>query len=68
MVVRLDKYRKTCGHCGAADVGSFSAGYGSAYGEHLCHPNGVGRPLCYDLVTRFRHPMPCRCFTMACAC
>ncbi len=53
----------TCGHCGAADVGSYYAGYASMTTEagtwHLCHPNEVGRMDCYRLVTVYKHATPC---------
>jgi len=50
---------QVCGHCGAEDVGSYGAGYGSVDQTPLCHPNDRGRPKCYDLVTVYRHAMPC---------
>lgn len=51
--------RYDCAHCGATDVGSYSAGYASVGDQYLCHPNDEGRPDCYTLVTVFKHPMPC---------
>ncbi len=52
-----------CGHCGAADVGTFAAGYGFVRDEHgawtLCHPNEPGRMDCYHLVTLYKHATPC---------
>ncbi len=50
-----------CGHCGRDDIGTPEAGYGAIGRTRLCHPNAPGRPRCYDLVTRFNHPMPCDC-------
>lgn len=50
---------QTCGHCGAPDVGSYGAGYGSANQIPLCHPNDGGRPKCYQLVTVWKHTTPC---------
>ncbi len=53
-----DEYQ-VCGHCGAPDVGSYGAGYGSINETPLCHPNDRGRPKCYDLVTVYKHALPC---------
>lgn len=41
-----------CGHCGAE-----AAGYASALGARLCHPD-EGRD-CYRLVTVYGHPLGC---------
>lgn len=50
---------RTCGHCGADDVGTLRAGYSWVDMVPLCHPYVGGRPDCYRLVTIFGHPMPC---------
>ncbi len=50
-----------CGHCGRDDVGSDAAGSAQVGEVYLCDPPGLGRPFCARLVTRFRHPMNCRC-------
>ncbi len=60
MNVREDQ---TCGHCGATDVGSYEAGYASAGDTPLCHPNARGRSVCYNLVTLYKHAMPCQLCT-----
>lgn len=52
---------ETCAHCGRTDVGSLNAGYGTVRGLALCQPTVNNRPVCYDLVSRFRHPTPCSC-------
>lgn len=48
-----------CGHCGRTDVGTHDAGYGSAEGMILCHPNVPNRPDCYRLVTLHGHSARC---------
>jgi hypothetical protein len=53
------KRRFECAHCGATDVGSFEAGYAGVDDQHLCHPDAEDRLNCYELVTVFRHAMPC---------
>lgn len=50
---------QVCGHCGAPDVGSYGAGYGSVDEIPVCHPNDSGRPKCYQLVTVWKHAIPC---------
>lgn len=44
---------RTCGHCGADDVGTFAAGSAAINGTPVCHPNVSGRPDCYRAVTAF---------------
>lgn len=51
---------RTCGHCGADDVGTLRAGCATmGDGTYLCHPYTGDRADCYRLVTIYHHPMPC---------
>lgn len=60
MTISLRRHR-TCGHCGRDDLGSVEAGFAVVGQDHLCCPHVGGRPRCFELVTRFGHPMGCRC-------
>ncbi len=51
----------TCGHCNRPDVGSPQAGQQRLHGIPVCSPPGSGRPDCFLLVTKFQHPLDCRC-------
>lgn len=53
-----------CGHCGAKDVGSLSAGRATVGMIPVCHPipgANTGRPDCWRLVNVYHHEMPCAC-------
>lgn len=57
-----------CAHCGRV-MGDYAGGSATAKGERVCHPNDPDRPQCYDLVTRFWHPLRCRqCWAAAVHC
>ncbi len=43
-----------CVHCGRL-CGNFEGGRASVYGSNVCHPNVIGRPDCYRLITVYRH-------------
>jgi len=45
-----------CGHCGRG-CGDYAGGRSSVQHVPLCHPNEVGRPDCYRLVTVYHHAL-----------
>jgi hypothetical protein len=36
---------------------NYEGGYASVGRIGVCHPNVTGRPDCYTLITRYRHPI-----------
>lgn len=45
-----------CIHCGRV-CGDYDGGTASVEDMPLCHPNAVGRPDCYRMVTVYGHPL-----------
>lgn len=55
-----------CAHCGrTCGGGDFEGGYGGVYNAkrelvQVCHPNVIGRPDCYRLITVYHERLGCR--------
>lgn len=52
---------KACAHCGRI-CGDFEGGFGGVYDgqgdvQQVCHPNVIGRPDCYRLLTVYHETL-----------